>query len=178
MSLVRLSAVLLIFASGYAVSSSVSRTEPLPLHIEVSKVNLSGDPNVTDLQPASTGPCDKLTWLSTIRLMANGSNAKLFGGISGAFLNGSRLILVSDTTPTVPAPGMSIDDEDSLWGAGRLIVADLKLEEAKALEGMPRVLPGAVENATIQLLRNRFGDIVKHDYFTGDLESVDVEWPD
>jgi len=158
-------AELAVLLSPLLVSGS---SDPAPLALHLSAKQLSNKTqSVTDL-PSPSPAQAKFSWLGCLELTASGEHASLFGGLSGAYLHGSRMIAVSDTTKLNKPPW---------WGAGRLFRIDLQLEQAKGLKGTPTILPVGVKSASVQCLRDRFGKELVNNKQYGDTESVAVEWP-
>mmetsp|Transcript_50351 Transcript_50351/g.100130 ORF Transcript_50351/g.100130 Transcript_50351/m.100130 type:complete len:496 (-) Transcript_50351:661-2148(-) len=160
-------------------SDAQSPQENQELQILAKHVPINIKKTVTELPVQPGSSLVTLRWLGCLHLTATGTNNRTFGGLSGASLHGSRLIAVSDATKfNEPQPDVSdVTREDAYWGAGRLFIIDLHLERARRLKGAPKVLPAGVVHATAQLLRDRFGDIIKYDYYYGDHEAIAMDGP-
>jgi len=138
----------------------------MPLSLHVTRVH----PDVVAADAEMSVPgLGQFTWLGCLELTPEGGDSRrIFGGISGAFVHGSRLLMVS---------GMSKLPGPPWWGSGHFFAADLRLQTAQAVSGAPRLLPVGIENMTAQALRTRSGRVRTFED-NGDLESLDVAWPD
>jgi len=117
-----------------------------------------------DIKALPTSPEDGpvVTWLGCLHLKAKDPKS-LFGGISGSFMHGSRLFMLSDTTRD--------------GGSGRFFTGDIKMGPSEKLNG-ELIVPLDLQNVTTQPLRNESGNYLFDDKKNGDTESLGIRWPD
>jgi len=154
------------FALMCGTAAAGQPAEPRPLALSSKRLPIN-----FNVQAQSSGHATapfSLTWLGCLDLAATSRQDSLvFGGVSGAFVHKSRLLMVSDTAKLAQPPW---------WGSGRFFVADLRLDSAKSVPGWPVVVPVGLENVTEQPLRDGRGKL-QADQVGIDLEALDVEWP-
>ena len=116
------------------------------------------------MPPCPEGSPADVTWLGCLHLKAvNGTD--FFGGLSGSFMHGNRLLMVSDT--------------NRKKGSGRFFAGDLVMKAADPANGLgdQKVVPIDLKNLTVQPLRDEHGDFLTDDRAAGDSESLGVRWP-